>query len=153
MPLLHIVLFHPEIPYNTGAVGRLALSNDARLHLIKPLGFSIDEKSVRRSGLDYWEKVDLRLWDSLDELQAEADPEARFYFFTTKTDRPHWDAEFREGDYLVFGPESRGLPESLLREHPDTCVTLPMFGGEARSLNLSTAAAIGLYEALRQIRA
>lgn len=149
---LNIVLFRPEIPHNTGAVGRLALSTGTRLHLIKPLGFLIDDKAIKRTGLDYWPQVDLKVWENLEELHAAAVPGARFWYFTTKRDRLHWDMEFKEGDYLVFGPESRGLPESLLAQNEDTCVTLSMPGKGSRSLNLATAVAIGLYEGLRQLR-
>ncbi len=151
-PRFHLVLFHPEIPHNTGAVGRLALSTGARLHLIRPLGFSLDDKYVKRTGLDYWPQVDLHVWDSLEELRGAAEAGAQFWFFTTKTTRLHWDASFREGDYLVFGPESRGLPESLLAREAERCLTLCMPGKGSRSLNLSTAVAIGLYEGLRQLR-
>ena len=165
-PRFHIVMFHPEIPHNTGAAGRLALATGSRLHLIKPLGFSLDEKHVRRTGLDYWAKVDLHVWDSLEELkQAGVDVTvciyhggfendlttgAQFWYLSTKAPRSHWDAVFHAGDYLVFGPESRGLPESMLREHADTALTIPMPGEGARSLNLSTAVAVVLYEGLRQ---
>ena len=114
-PRFHIVMFHPEIPHNTGAAGRLALATGSRLHLIKPLGFSLDEKHVRRTGLDYWAKVDLHVWDSLEELKQAAAPGAQFWYLSTKAPRSHWDAVFHAGDYLVFGPESRGLPESMLR--------------------------------------
>ncbi len=138
-PRFHIVMFHPEIPHNTGAAGRLALATGSRLHLIKPLGFSLDEKHVRRTGLDYWAKVDLHVWDSLEELKQAAAPGAQFWYLSTKAPRSHWDAVFHAGDYLVFGPESRGLPESMLREHADTALTIPMPGEGARSLNLSTA--------------
>ena len=149
-PRFHIVMFHPEIPHNTGAAGRLALATGSRLHLIKPLGFSLDEKHVRRTGLDYWAKVDLHVWDSLEELKQAAAPGAQFWYLSTKAPRSHWDAVFHAGDYLVFGPESRGLPESMLREHADTALTIPMPGEGARSLNLSTAVAVVLYEGLRQ---
>lgn len=150
-PRFNIVLFHPEIPHNTGAAGRLALSTGSRLHLIKPLGFSLDEKHIRRTGLDYWTKVDLHVWESLEELQQVASPNAQFWYLSTKASRSHWEAEFQEGDYLVFGPESRGLPESLLKEHAKTAITIPMPGEGARSLNLSTAVAIVLYEGLRRL--
>ena len=95
-PRFHIVMFHPEIPHNTGAAGRLALATGSRLHLIRPLGFSLDEKHVRRTGLDYWAKVDLHVWDSLEELKQAADPSARFWYLSTKASRSHWEADFRE---------------------------------------------------------
>lgn len=151
-PLFNIVMFHPEIPHNTGAAGRLALATGSSLHLIKPLGFSLDEKHVRRTGLDYWANVDLHVWESLEDLKQAASPEARFWYLSTKAARTHWEAEFRRGDYLVFGPESRGLPESMLKEHADTALTIPMPGAGSRSLNLSTAVAVVLYEGLRQLQ-
>lgn len=150
-PNFHIVLFHPEIPHNTGAAGRLALATGSRLHLIKPLGFSLDEKHVRRTGLDYWAKVDLQVWDSIEELQASSSPDARFWYLTTKVQTPHWQTSFKKGDYLVFGPESKGLPESMIHSHEATSITIPMPGEGSRSLNLSTAIAITLYEGMRQI--
>lgn len=151
-PTFNIVLFHPEIPHNAGAAGRLALSAGARLHLIKPLGFSLDEKHIRRTGLDYWKHVDLRLWDDLPSLISNAPAGARFFYLTTKTSKAHWDTQFQRGDYLIFGPESKGLPEQLILNNPDQAITIPMPGQGARSLNLSTAVAVVLYEALRQIQ-
>ena len=147
--MLNVVLVEPEIPPNTGNVGRLCLATGARLHLVKPLGFSIDDRALRRAGLDYWREVDVKLWDSLDELFAAAGSGARFFFLTTKASRAYWDEQFRDGDYLVFGRETKGLPESLLAAHSGSCVTIPMSGG-TRSLNLATAAGIVLYEAVRQ---
>ena len=123
--MLHIVLFQPEIPHNTGAVGRLCLATGARLHLIKPLGFSLDDKHLKRAGLDYWQEVDVRLWDSFDELQAAAGPDATFAFLTTKTQHSYWDADLTGETYLVFGPETRGLPQSLLERHAESCLTIP----------------------------
>ncbi len=146
--MLHVVLYQPEIPHNTGAVGRLCLATGARLHLIKPLGFSLEDKHLKRAGLDYWQEVDVRLWDSLEELRAAASPGAVFAYLTTKTKQAYWDAEYKSETYLVFGPESRGLPASLLESHPDLCRTIPMQG--TRSLNLATAVGIVLYEAVRQ---
>ena len=150
--MFNIVLFHPEIPHNTGAAGRLAVATQATLHLIKPLGFSLDEKHLRRCGLDYWKFVDLKLWDSLEELEAAAAPAARFWYLSTKAARSIWDAELplHAGDYLVFGPESKGLPERWITGHPDTALRIPMPGEHARSLNLSTSVAIMLYEGLRR---
>jgi tRNA (cytidine/uridine-2'-O-)-methyltransferase len=149
--MLHVVLIEPEIPHNAGAAGRLALATGARLHLVKPLGFSLDDKQVRRSGLDYWNDVDLAVWDRFDDLLSAADEAARWWFLTTKASRAHWDAEFRDGDYLVFGCESRGLPEAMIREADDQALRIPMKDGGTRSLNLSTAVGIVLYEAVRQV--
>jgi tRNA (cytidine/uridine-2'-O-)-methyltransferase len=148
--MLNIVLVEPEIPPNTGNIGRLCLAADAHLHLVKPLGFSIDDKSLRRAGLDYWQDVRVTLWDSFEQLQSE-NSGARWWFLTTKARRPYWDAEFRDGDFLVFGRETKGLPESLLAANREWLLTVPMAPG-ARSLNLATAAGIVLYEALRQLR-
>ena len=148
--MLNIVLVEPEIPPNTGNVGRLCLATGARLHLVKPLGFSIDDRALRRAGLDYWREVDVKLWDSLDEIFAAAGSDARFFFLTTKTQRAHWDATFEDGDYLVFGRETKGLPEPLLAARAESCLTIPM-PGSTRSLNLATSVGIVLYEAIRQI--
>ena len=149
--MLHIVLVAPEIPHNAGAAGRLALATGARLHLVKPLGFSLDDKHVRRTGLDYWQDVDLKVWENIAELQAAADPAARFWFLSTKSTRAHWDAEFRDGDHLVFGCETKGLPEAMVTAAGDQAIRIPMVAGGTRSLNLSTAVAITLYEAVRQV--
>lgn len=150
--MFHIVLYHPEIPHNTGAAGRLAVATASRLHLIKPLGFSLDEKHVRRTGLDYWPYVDLHLWDSLEELEAAAAPGAQFWYLSTKAHHGIWDESLslRDGDYLVFGPESKGLPQRWIDAHPETALRIPMPGEHARSLNLSTSVAIMLYEGLRR---
>jgi tRNA (cytidine/uridine-2'-O-)-methyltransferase len=150
--MFHIVLFHPEIPHNTGAAGRLAVATSSRLHLIKPLGFSLDEKHVRRTGLDYWKHVDLCLWDSLDQREAAAAPETNFWYLSTKATHSFWAPELplKDGDYFVFGPESKGLPDRWIAAHPDTALRLPMPGEHARSLNLATSIAIMLYEGLRR---
>jgi tRNA (cytidine/uridine-2'-O-)-methyltransferase len=148
--MLHVVLVEPEIPPNTGNIARLCLAAGARLHLVEPLGFSIDDRALRRAGMDYWHEVDVRTWPSFAALQAEAGDDARFFYFTTKTTRHYWDAEFRDGDHLVFGRETRGLPESLLASNEPHCLTIPMESG-ARSLNLATSAGIALYEAKRQL--
>lgn len=150
--MFHIVLYHPEIPHNTGAAGRLAVATQSRLHLIRPLGCSLEDKHVRRCGLDYWQYVDLHLWDSLEELTAAATPGARFWYLSTKARHGIWEPSLplRDGDYLVFGPETKGLPQSFLEAHPDTALRIPMPGEHARSLNLSTSIAIVLYEGLRR---
>jgi tRNA (cytidine/uridine-2'-O-)-methyltransferase len=149
--MFNIVLVEPEIPPNTGNIARLCLATDSHLHLIKPLGFSIDDKALLRAGLDYWHEVRVTLWDSLDALFAAQPRAARYFFLTTKCERPHWSARFQSGDFLVFGRETKGLPESLLAAHRDELLTIPMTN-KTRSLNLATAVAIVLFEGLRQIR-
>lgn len=147
--MLNLVLVHPQIPNNTGSIGRLCVNTGSRLHLIKPLGFDIDEKAVRRAGLDYWHKLDLHVWESLEDF-FEHNPEAEKGFFaTTKTDRPYFEASFKEGDYLFFGSETKGIPSELLEEHPEQCITIPMTK-EGRSLNLAISTGIILYEAIKQ---
>lgn len=148
--MLHVVLVEPEIPPNTGNIGRLCLAADAHLHLVKPLGFSIDDKALRRAGLDYWHEVRVTTWDSFEQLRS-AHAEARFWFLTTKSQRAYWDVEFRDGDFLVFGRETKGLPEPLLAANAEHTLTIPM-APKTRSLNLATAAGIVLYEAVRQLR-
>lgn len=150
--MFHIVLVEPEIPHNAGAAGRLALATGATLHLIEPLGFSLDDKHVRRTGLDYWQDVKLRVWKTLDDLRNQADPHAGFWFLSTKGRNSPWQAEFRPGDYLVFGRETKGLAESVIAAASDRTLRIPMEPGGTRSLNLSTAVAIVLYEAVRQQR-
>ncbi len=148
--MLNVVLVEPEIPPNTGNVGRLCLATGARLHLVKPLGFSLEDRALRRAGLDYWHEVDVRLWDSIEMLFAAQNEGSRFFFLTTKAVRPYWDAHFEDGDFLVFGRETKGLPEALLSSRPADCLTIPM-PGSTRSLNLATAAGIVLYEVVRQL--
>ncbi|PYJ87819.1 MAG: tRNA (cytidine(34)-2'-O)-methyltransferase, partial [Verrucomicrobia bacterium] len=120
------------------------------LQLVKPLGFSIDDRELKRAGLDYWKEVDVELWDSLEHLVRRQKASARFFFLTTKSDRAYYDVSFRAGDFLVFGRETKGLPESLLAAHPEELLTIPMRG--TRSLNLATAVGIVLFEAVRQQR-
>jgi tRNA (cytidine/uridine-2'-O-)-methyltransferase len=146
--MFNVVLVEPEIPPNTGNVGRLCLATKSTLHLIKPLGFSLDDRQLKRAGLDYWEDVDLKVWDSLPELMESKPPESRCFFVTTKTKQACWDVKFRPGDFLVFGRETKGLPEELLNQNQESCLTIPMYG--TRSLNLATAVAIVLFEAVRQ---
>lgn len=147
--MLNVVLYQPEIPPNTGNIGRLCHATNSRLHLIEPLGFSLGEKSLKRAGLDYWDELDPTVWPSYTAFSESIEPSATAYLLTTKTERVYWSANFTEGDYLVFGPETRGLPESLLDESATTCLTIPQTRG--RSLNLATAAGIVLYEGIRQL--
>ncbi len=148
--MLQVVLVEPEIPPNTGNIGRLCLGAGAVLHLIEPLGFSLDDKALKRAGLDYWDLVQVRRWKSWDAFRSAQDPRARMFFLTTKSSRIYWNVQFEDGDFLVFGRETRGLPESLLRAHAPQCLTIPM-EPETRSLNLATSVGIVLYEALRQL--
>ncbi len=147
---MNVVLVAPEIPQNTGNIGRLCLASGARLHLVEPLGFEISEKQLRRAGLDYWQHVDTIIWPSFQQLRAAVAEDARFWFFTTKVERRYWDVDFAGGDYLVFGRETKGLPESMLAENEASCVTIPMQEA-VRSINLATSVGIAAYEALRQI--
>ena len=149
--MFNLVLVAPEIPHNAGAAGRLCLATGSTLHLVKPLGFSLDDKQVRRAGLDYWKDVEVRVWDSFKDLLGNASPE-RVWFLTTKGTTAHWDIAFRKGDFLVCGCETRGLPESILSEFPDRLVRIPMAADGTRSLNLSTTAAVALYEGMRQVQ-
>jgi tRNA (cytidine/uridine-2'-O-)-methyltransferase len=148
---LHIVLVEPEIPPNTGSIARLCGATDTVLDLVHPLGFAIDDKHLKRAGLDYWEHVRINYWQSLDVFLQEQD-EKCLYFFTTKTNRSYTEAQFNPGDKLVFGKETKGLPEDILRLYSDRCYTVPMSNTNIRSLNLAMTAGIVLYEALRQIR-
>jgi tRNA (cytidine/uridine-2'-O-)-methyltransferase len=148
--MLHVVLIEPEIPPNTGNIGRLCLATGSRLHLVRPLGFSIEDKALRRAGLDYWAEVQVSVWNSFAELQ-DAHASSRFWYLTTKSKRHYWDVAFQDGDFLVFGRETKGLPEPLLKANPDRTLTIPMVNDSTRSLNLATAAGIVLYEAVRQL--
>jgi len=147
--MFHVVLVAPEIPPNTGNIARLCLASGATLHLVEPLGFSLDDRALKRAGLDYWEQVEVRIWKSLQLLEGAAGPEARFFYATTKGKRPYFEVRYEKGDYLVFGRETKGLPEPLLRANADKLITIPMTA-KARSLNLATAVAIVLYDAIRQ---
>jgi tRNA (cytidine/uridine-2'-O-)-methyltransferase len=147
---LNIVLVEPEIPPNTGSIARLCGATNTVLHLVHPLGFSTDDKHLKRAGLDYWEHVQIKYWDSFDTF-LEAQKETNLYFFTTKTEKSYTQAEFQNGAYLIFGKETRGLPKETLSLYQDRCYTLPMPNPNIRSLNLAMTAGIVLYEALRQI--
>lgn len=146
--MFHVVLLEPEIPQNTGNIARLCVAAGARLHLVGPLGFSIEGKEVRRAGMDYWDRLDLRTWISWDEFRA-GNPSSRLWFLSSKVERSYWNASFRDGDMIVFGRESKGLPASLLSAHPEGCLTIPMSEG-TRSINLATSVGIVLYEGVRQ---
>lgn len=144
----NIVLYEPEIPQNTGNIARLCACTGANLFLVGKLGFSLSSKYMKRAGLDYWDNVKIEKYNSLDEL-TDKYKDAKFYYLTTKSKKPIYNAEFKEGDFLVFGPETRGLPEDLLHREAETALTIPMKPDE-RSLNLSNSVAIALYEAIRQ---
>lgn len=148
--MFNVVLVEPEIPPNTGNIGRLCLATRSTLHLVKPLGFSLDDREVHRAGLDYWAEVRPRLWDSFEALQCAQPSHSRYFFVTTKSKRPYYQVRFQKDDFLVFGRETKGLPEDLLSANLDDCITIPMLG--TRSLNLATAVAIVLFEAVRQLR-
>ncbi len=147
--MFHVVLVEPEIPPNTGNIGRLCLATGAHLHLIQPLGFAIDDRAVRRAGLDYWADVQVSVWESFTAFEEAQGSGLRKFFLTTKATRAYWDQEFQPGDCLVFGRETKGLPEALLAAHQDRAITIPM-SGSTRSLNLATSVGIVLFEALRQ---
>jgi tRNA (cytidine/uridine-2'-O-)-methyltransferase len=148
---MHIVLVEPEIPPNTGNIARLCAATGVHLHLVGRLGFRIDDRYLRRAGLDYWPHVQLSLHQTLTELQEWAGAEGRFFYLSKRGLIPYTQPTYQWGDFLVFGGETRGLPPELLAQYPDQVLTIPMFG-PVRSLNLSTAAGIVLYEALRQIK-
>ena len=145
---LNIVLVEPEIPQNTGNIARTCAAIGAKLHLVRPLGFEISDKYVKRAGLDYWDKLEIEHIDSLDELILQ-NKDSKFYYFTTKTKQKYTDIKYNMGDFLIFGPETRGIPEDILQKNSSLCVTIPM-RKVTRSLNLSNSVAIASYEALRQ---
>lgn len=145
---MHIVLHQPEIPANTGNIGRTCVATGSSLHLIEPLGFRLGEKELRRAGMDYWEKLDLHRYMNFREFQ-EKNPGARIWMATTKARRAYDQVRFSPGDFIMFGKESAGIPEEILVEHEESCIRIPMLP-EIRSLNLSNSVAVVLYEALRQ---
>jgi tRNA (cytidine/uridine-2'-O-)-methyltransferase len=146
---VHIVLVEPEIPPNTGNISRLCAGVNATLHLVKPLGFDISDREVRRAGLDYWDKVKIVVWDNLADF-LKHNKDKRLFFFSTKAKQLYTDLRYQPDNYLVFGKETKGLPEDLLRQNPERAATIPMDRQNIRSINLSNAVAIVLYEALRQ---
>ena len=146
---LHIVLLQPEIPHNTGAIGRLCVGLDCDLALVRPIGFALSDAYLRRAGLDYWKDLNLSVYDSYEDFLA-GNPGARIWYATTKAKNVYSDAVFADGDYLMFGKESAGLPEEILVQNPERCIRIPMVK-DNRSLNLSNSVAVVLYEALRQL--
>jgi tRNA (cytidine/uridine-2'-O-)-methyltransferase len=152
---MNVVLVEPEIPPNTGNVARLCAATQSTLHLVGPLGFRLDDKTLKRAGMDYWEQVAWKCWESIESLQAaiqKGEGQPTFYYVTTKAKRPYTQPRYSGDDYLVFGRETAGLPKALLNANPETTITIPMFNPQARSLNLATAVAVVLYEAVRQVR-
>ncbi|MBE6732624.1 MAG: tRNA (cytidine(34)-2'-O)-methyltransferase [Ruminococcaceae bacterium] len=147
MPRINIVMVEPEIPQNTGNVARTCAATGARLHLVGPMGFKIDDKKLKRAGLDYWQYLDITYYDSLEDFFAKNN--GNFYYFTTKARHSYTEINYPDDCYILFGKETKGLPEELLLKNPDTCVRIPIMG-EIRSLNLSNSVAIGVYEILRQ---
>ena len=147
MPVINIVLVEPQIPENTGNIARTCAVTGARLHLVKPLGFEVSDRHLKRAGLDYWSQLDITYYQDLSEFWAAN--RGPYFFFTSKGTHRHTDVSYPDGAYLVFGREDAGLPEELLAAHPEQCVRIPMRRGE-RCLNLSNSVAVGVYEALRQ---
>ena len=145
---MNIVLVEPEIPQNTGNIARTCKATGSVLHIVKPMGFAIDDRKLKRAGLDYWDKLDIETVDSLDEL-INQNKDSTFYYFTTKYKKVYTDIKYCQGDFLVFGPETRGIPEEILEKNKQNCTTIPMKSG-TRSLNLSNSVAIAAYEAFRQ---
>ncbi len=149
--MLHVALYEPEIPPNTGNIARLCAATNTPLHIIGVTGFKMDDRTLKRSGLDYWEYVELHRHIDMESLYAFL-PNSRMLLLTTKTSRRYTDLEFRPNDCLIFGPETRGLPEDLLNDNAENCLTIPMSDPAVRSLNLATCVGIVLYEAIRQIK-
>ncbi len=144
----NIVLVEPEIPQNTGNIARTCAATGARLHLVKPMGFEIDDKKLKRAGLDYWHLLDITYYDNISDF-FEKNAGGNFYYASTKSLYRHSDVSFKDGDYILFGKETKGLDEALLKENKEKCIRIPMIDG-ARSLNLSNSVAVVIYEALRQ---
>jgi tRNA (cytidine/uridine-2'-O-)-methyltransferase len=147
--MFNIVLVEPQIPQNTGTIGRLCVNLGATLHLIKPLGFDIDDKAVKRAGLDYWKNLDLVVWENFEAYLTKHPITTNSYMGTTKTDNLYFNAPFKKGDHILFGAETRGIDEKVLLAHPEQCITIPM-GGKGRSLNLGVSVGVVLYDAVRQ---
>ena len=146
---INVVMVEPEIPQNTGNVARTCAATGARLHLVGPMGFKVDDKKLKRAGLDYWQYLDITYYENLEEFIEKNKDKGQFFYYTTKALHTHSDATYPDNCFLLFGKETKGLPEELLLMHPDDCVRIPM-QGEIRSLNLSNSVAIAVYEVLRQ---
>ena len=146
--MFNIVLFNPQIPPNTGNIGRLCVNAGAKLHIVKPIGFDISEKAVKRAGLDYWDRLDLSIWESVEEFLENVDTD-RCFFATTKTKTPYFKKNYKIGDYFIFGSETKGIDEEILKKYQNNTITIPMTK-EGRSLNLAVSCGIILYEAIRQ---
>jgi tRNA (cytidine/uridine-2'-O-)-methyltransferase len=148
--LFNIVLVHPQIPQNTGSIGRICVNTNSKLHIIKPIGFDLSEKAVRRAGLDYWKLLDLYIWESLEDFyENHRQYRERFFYATTKTKTPYFEKKFKKGDFLFFGSETAGIPLEFMKQNWQNSMTIPM-GKNGRSLNLSVSVGIVLYEAIRQ---
>jgi tRNA (cytidine/uridine-2'-O-)-methyltransferase len=147
--MFNVVLFQPEIPQNTGNIGRLCVGTTCTLHLIKPLGFSLEDKYMKRAGLDYWQHLTFKIYENFDDFLTKNNPQ-RIFFLSKKTDKPYWDEKYKKGDYFVFGRETKGLPDEIMEKYKNKLRTIPMLG-KTRSLNLSNSVSIVVYEALRQI--
>lgn len=147
---LNIVLIEPEIPNNTGNIGRLALATGSRLHLVKPFGFEIDDKRLKRAGLDYWQHLEVIYYDSVDDFFSK-NQDAKMVFLSSHGTQSHWDINYKDDMYLVFGKESVGLPKPLIKQHQDQLFKIPLYSKEIRSLNLANAVSIIVYEGLRQL--
>lgn len=147
---LNVVLVEPEIPQNAGNIARTCACTGCNLHMVRPLGFEVTDKYLKRAGLDYWDKVNIFYYDSIEEVMEKYYNGENFWFYSTKSKIIHSDARYKDGDFLVFGKETKGLPEELLKKHYGECVRIPMWG-ELRSLNLSNSVCVGVYEALRQL--
>lgn len=151
-PIFHIVLIEPEIPQNTGTIGRMCLAVGAQLHIIKPIAFDIDEKAVRRAGLDYWKFLNLKVYESIDEFFKTIPDDVQKIFVETRNDRTIYDVKFKPGCYLFFGKETTGIPKAILQKYQEDIASIPMYDDRVRSLNLSNCASIVAYEAIRQIK-
>ncbi|NMB15167.1 MAG: tRNA (cytidine(34)-2'-O)-methyltransferase [Gallicola sp.] len=147
--MMHIVLLEPEMPSNTGNIGRTCLLTNTRLHLIRPFKFQLNDKTLKRAGLDYWKDIDLKIHDSYKDFLLEEQPE-KIYYATTKTENYYHEKEYQDGVYILFGKESKGIPEDILKANQETCIKIPMILDLKRSLNLANSVNIVLFEALRQ---